>query len=140
MKRILTAFLFVCLFHVCKANTYYFSSTTGDDSRSSIDAQNSNTPWKSLSHLHNIIGSLQPGDSVLFKKGETVCGSITTSASGSVNAPIVFSSFGSGDNAVISGFVSLSGWVYTGNGIWESYNASLGSEVNMVLINGVQFA
>ncbi|HVG15556.1 MAG TPA: right-handed parallel beta-helix repeat-containing protein [Chitinophagaceae bacterium] len=138
MKRILTVFLFVCLFHFCQATTYYFSSTIGNDNYTSTEAQHSTTPWRTLDHLNTIINSLQAGDSILFKSGETFYGSIITASSGIADAPIVFSTYGAGGNATITGLVALSGWVYSGNGIWESYNPQLGSEVNIVLLNGGQ--
>lgn len=119
-----------------KGNTYYFSSISGNDSRTTTQAQKSATPWKTLSKLTSFFSSLKPGDSVLFKRGEVFYGSITISASGSAALPIVLSSYGTGSLPIISGLQKLTGWVSVGNGIYESYNSSLGSTVNMVTLNG----
>src|SRR5215217_4019470 len=100
MKATLTVTLLVCLFNLTKANTYYFSALSGDDSRTSIQAQRFSTPWKTLGKLNSFFSSLQPGDSVLLKRGETFYGSITVSKSGTSTAPIVIGAFGTGDKPV----------------------------------------
>ena len=55
---------------------FYFSSVTGDDSRSEAQAQNTATPWKSLKKLNSFFPNLQPGDAILFHRGETFDGNI----------------------------------------------------------------
>ncbi|MEJ7684845.1 MAG: hypothetical protein WKG06_44765 [Segetibacter sp.] len=79
MKTILTllCFLQVCFLHSAWAATYYFSTSSGNDSRTSTQAKNPSTPWKTISKLNSFFSSLQPGDSVLFKRGETFYGSVT---------------------------------------------------------------
>lgn len=117
---------------------YYFSASSGDDSRTTDQAKNSSTPWKTLAKLNSIFTSLKPGDSVLFKRGETFNGSITIGISGSSTQPIVLGAYGTGDRPVISGFTTLTGWVSVGNNIYESYNSALGPTINIVTINGAQ--
>ena len=118
------------------AKTYYFSSVSGNDSRTSTQAQNSSTPWKTISKLNSFMSSLAPGDMVLFKKSEVFYGSIIVTKSGTKNLPIVFSAYGAGNNPTITGFQTLNSWVSIGNGIYESYNSALGSALNMVTLNG----
>ncbi len=119
-----------------KANTYYFSSASGSDSRTPAQAQNSATPWQSLNKLNSYFNSLQPGDMILFKSGETFYGNIVVTKSGTTSQPITFSSYGTGNKPVITGFTTLSSWVSIGNGIYESYNSSLASVVNMLTLDG----
>ena len=126
--------LFLFGFRAGAAN-FYFSSSSGNDSRTSAEAQNPATPWRSLSKLNSFFASLQPGDSVLFKRGDTFYGTITVGRSGTVSSPIVLSAYGSGAKPIISGFTTLSNWVSKGGGIYECYNASLGAEVKMVTLN-----
>ena len=83
------------------AANYYCSSTDGDDSRTSAQAQNSSTPWKSISKLNSFFSSLQPGDVVLFKRGDVFYGSITINKSGSAGSPITFDAYGSGVPATL---------------------------------------
>src|SRR5690606_24323121 len=86
MKTILSRLLLtMALGLICSlssAATYYFSSSSGDDSRNSAQAQNPDTPWKSISKLNSIFKSLKPGDKILFKSGDTFYGTIEISRSG----------------------------------------------------------
>lgn len=118
------------------STNYYFSNKSGNDSRTSTQAQNPSTPWKSLSKLNAFFSSLQPGDSVLFKKGEQFFGSITITASGSASKPIVIAAYGSGAKPVITGLVKMSGWTSLGGGIWQSSaNTTMRPTLNVVLLN-----
>ena len=117
-----------------KGNTYYFSSMNGDDSRSSVQAQQSATPWRSLNKLNQVSGQLKPGDSVLFKRGEVFYGSIVAGQSGVAGNPIVFAAYGQGGDPIISGFSKLAGWKSAGNGIWQAPCQGCGMRVNMVTI------
>lgn len=123
------------LFNKAHANTYYFSESTGDDSRSSSQAQNAATPWKSLNRLNNFATQLNAGDSVLFKRGETFEGNIYASASGTPGNFITYCAYGQGSRPVISGFKTISGWTTTTGNIREA--ALNSSAVNMLLMNGV---
>jgi parallel beta-helix repeat protein len=140
MKIILTILL-VCFLHSSSAKTYYFSSISGDDSRTSTQAQNSSTPWKTLSKLNSSFSSLLPGDFVLFKRGETFYGSITLNKSGTASAPITISDYGTGSRPVITSLVTLTGWKAnsTYSGVYESAaNSAFDAAVNIVLLNGIQ--
>ena len=134
MKNFFTL-LFIFVMCSARAATYYFSSVSGDDSRTPTQANSASTPWKSLSKLNDFFISLQPGDSVLFNRGETFYGSITVNKSGINGSPIVISAYGTGSRPVITALTRLSNWVAVGNGIYESYNSSLGGNLNILLIN-----
>ncbi|MGI8580643.1 MAG: right-handed parallel beta-helix repeat-containing protein, partial [Chitinophagaceae bacterium] len=122
------------------AKNYYFSSASGDDNRSSTLAQNPATPWKTLTKLNAIFSTLTPGDNIFFNRGETFFGSITVNKSGTLSAPITLSAYGAGANPEITGFTSVSNWYSLGNGIWETYAPSLGTQVNMLTISGTEYA
>ena len=130
--------LLACFINSTWATNYYFSAISGDDSRTSTQAKSSSTPWKTLSKLNSFFSSLQPGDSVLLKRGETFYGSITITKSGTASLPIVIGAYGSGSKPVITSLVTLTNWISKNNGIYESYNSSLGSTLNTVLLNGVE--
>lgn len=115
---------------------YYFSTNTGDDSRTSEQAKNPATPWKTISKLNAYFPSLKPGDAVLFKRGEIFAGSITVKKSGIAGEQIIISAYGSGTKPVINGFSNLLNWNSTGNGVWECDFQTSG-RVNMVTLNGV---
>ncbi len=137
MKTLLLILLVLCTI-VSKANNYYFSSTSGDDSRSAIQARSYLTPWMSLSKLDSIFNTLLPGDSILLKRGETFFGSIIINKSGTALLPIVIGAYGSGSKPVITGFATLTNWVSVGGGIYESYNSSVLPRLGMVTINDVE--
>ncbi len=116
--------------------TYYFSSTSGDDSRSSTQAQNPSTPWKTLAKLNSFFSSLQPGDLVVFKRGDIFPGNINITKSGSSGYPISFSAYGSGPRPVITGFSTVTSWLSTGNGLYTATVSAGLSTLNMVTRNG----
>ncbi|MBE7168947.1 MAG: right-handed parallel beta-helix repeat-containing protein [Williamsia sp.] len=117
-------------------NNYYFSSSTGDDSRSNAQAQNPATPWKSLDKLNSIIPYLGDNDAVLLKRGDVFDGSISIKRTWNQSSAIIVSSYGTGNKPVINGFATLSNWSNLGGGIWSSYYNYSGSRINVVTING----
>ncbi|MEO6316825.1 MAG: right-handed parallel beta-helix repeat-containing protein [Chitinophagaceae bacterium] len=134
--KMLSLAILLLLAITTQANNYYFSQS-GDDSRTSQEAQNQATPWKTLSRLNSFFSSLRPGDSVLFKRGEFFYGFITSDASGNPARAITFAAYGTGDRPVISGLNVLSGWVSIGNNKWETSNSLLSDSVNALTLNGV---
>ncbi len=137
MKNFFTL-LFVFVIGSAHAATYYFSSVSGDDSRTSSQAERATTPWKTLDKLNSFFHKLRPGDFVLFKRGETFYGPITIKKSGVKGSPIVIGAYGTGSRPVITGLTKLSHWVAVGNGVYESYNSSLRTNLNMLLLDDVQ--
>lgn len=116
-------------------NTYYFSANNGDDSRSAVQAQSSSTPWRSLAKLNQVFPQMQPGDSVLFNRGEVFYGAIVAGASGSAGRPIVIAAYGQGYDPVISGFTRLGGWKAGAvNGVMQASCPGCGMRVNMVTV------
>ena len=115
---------------------YYFSSTVGSDSYTATQAQDPATPWKTIDKLNSSMSLLNPGDQILFKRGEVFTGQILITQSGTESARIVFSAYGTGDLPVISGTVPISGWTrYSGN-IWQADCPQLSSNVTGFYING----
>src|SRR5688572_1856103 len=133
--RYLIVLLLLSAVQQLKATNYYFSSSIGDDSRSSSQAQHPATPWKTLVKLNAFIASLSAGDSVLFRRGESFEGAIIITRSGNVNQPIVFAGYGEGEKPVITGFEQLNNWTLTGSNTWET-NVNLNSKLNIILVNG----
>jgi hypothetical protein len=103
MKKLIALWAMACLFINANANNYYFSSSTGDDNRSSSEAQNPSTPWKTLQKLNSFLSNLNAGDYVYFKRGDVFNGSIVVTKSGSTGMPITFTAYGNGSKPIISG-------------------------------------
>ena len=116
---------------------YYFSSSKGDDARSGSQAQNPATPWRTITKLNSFFESISPGDSILFKRGDTFYGSLVVNKSGTSGKSIVISAYGSGPKPVISGFSTISSWTSPGNNIYEATVPNNKETVNCVVIDGV---
>lgn len=135
--RLFLILIAVIFYNKSYATAYYFSSVSGNDEYSSLEARNPSTPWKTLDKLNSFFINLNTGDSVLFKRNEVFYGTIKVSKSGAVFAPIYFGAYGKGLRPEISGLSSLSSWKPAGNGIYESPCAMGGK---MLVLNGTQQA
>jgi hypothetical protein len=93
----------------------YYVSNEGKDSNAGIIQS---APWATIARLNQ--AKLQPGDSVLFHCGHIFSGQINLKTSGSVEKPIIFSSYGTGVLPVISGSINLEKWEVYGNSIWKT--------------------
>ena len=140
MKKVFLPILLLHLAMVVNAATYYFSSLSGDDSRTTDDAQKVATPWRTITKLNSIMLTLQPGDKILFKRGESFDGSIVVTASGSSTMPIIFGAYGAGNKPVINGFATLSGWSQARSNVWEADFSPASGSTNMVVMNDRQQA
>ncbi len=78
--------------------TYYVDSVNGDDSNNGTSV---NTPFKTINGFSRINAEFVAGDKILFKNGGTYECAATLSCSGTKDAPIVISSYGEGDTAVL---------------------------------------
>ncbi|MDQ2772605.1 MAG: right-handed parallel beta-helix repeat-containing protein [Bacteroidota bacterium] len=103
------------------ATTYYLAAN-GDDMRSPTQAQSPTSPWQSLARLNTAMPLLQPGDHVLFHRGDVFGGQLTITRSGASGAPLTFGAYGAATDPapVFSGSVPLSGWVSAGPNLWEA--------------------
>ena len=84
---------------VQRQTAFYVSSSLGDDANDGTET----SPWKSLDKISST--GLFPGDSVLFKRGDTFNGHFVVNGSGTKEEPILVSSYGEGEKPVISGQV-----------------------------------
>ncbi len=125
--------MFLCMVSVVTYATDYYVSSSGNDSANGLS---SSTPWKSISKVNSVFSGLNPGDRILFNKGDRFYGSLQISRSGASGNPITFSSYGTGEDPVITGFTTISGWNNHGNGIYSKV-ISCQSMPNMVTVNGV---
>jgi hypothetical protein len=96
IKKIINILFVFCLGFSFGQNTYYFSSSSGNDSN---DGSETN-PFQTITKLNTL--SLAAGDKILFKRGDTFIGQILVSHSGSDGFPIIYDSYGAGDIPVLS--------------------------------------
>src|ERR1035437_3067716 len=127
MKSLLLL-LFIIPVFTANATTYYFSAS-GNDANNGTSTL---TPWKTLSKLNSAFSSFSPGDSLLFKRGDTFYGLLVISSSGSSGSPITIGAYGSGARPIITGFTTLSSWTSLGSGIYEDSCSACQPSLNMV--------
>ena len=98
-------------------HTYHVDATRGDDAR---DGLSPGAAWRSLPRVNE--ARLQPGDRVLFRRGETWRGQLIPH-SGSEAVAITYGAFGEGDKPVLLGSVAMNrvpDWQSAGPGIWAT--------------------
>ena len=83
---------------------YYVDQTTGNDEN---NGTSEDTPWKTLDKVNNTV--FQPGDQILLKCGETWTEQLAPKGSGTNEAPIILSSYGTGDRPRINPTGGVSG-------------------------------
>ncbi|WP_129366903.1 Ig-like domain-containing protein, partial [Lutibacter sp. HS1-25] len=132
MKKNILIIVLLLSFTNIFATNYYISSSSGNDSN---DGKSENSAWKTISKLNTIIKTLGAGDVVLFKSGDTFSGSISLTTAGSSGSPITFSSYGSGERPIITGFIPVTDWVNNGGNIW-SKTISGSHVVSALQLNG----
>ena len=118
-------------------NSTYYVSNAGNDAS---DGRTPQTAWRTIDKVNASMGSIQPGESVLFRRGDTFYGTINVTKSGTAENPITFGAYGTGDKPTITGFTDImSGWASVGNGIY-SRDIIADQQTNMLLIDGSQYA
>lgn len=133
MEKLLTI-LFFFLYTNLSATTYYVSNG-GNDANSGLSSA---APFRTLAKVNTLL--LNPGDRVLFNRDDVFYGNLVITRSGSAGLPIIYSSYGTGADPVITGFTTVSAWTSLGGNIWESTSAiSTLSTANMVVIAGVNY-
>jgi uncharacterized repeat protein (TIGR02059 family) len=131
MKFALTIVL--CALSIIVRATNYYISSSGDDSNNGLSES---APWKSINKVNSAFSNSKPGDSFLFRRGDTFYGTIKLTKSGVAGSPITFGAYGTGEKPIITGFTTITGWTSNGNGIYYKV-ISPESAPNMVTIDGV---
>lgn len=129
-------FLFLLAMSPFVAAIDYFVSNTGNDGNVGTSE---GSAWATIARANSALSDLKPGDRLLFKRGDVFYGTIKILKSGVTGSPITIGAYGTGDKPVITGFKTIAVWTSEGNGIYSS-PVSTESLINMVLIDGVQFA
>lgn len=133
MKNLIFLLLISCRL---QAATYYVSTSGNDGNNGTSEG----SAWKTIGKVNTMFSSFQPGDNILFKRGEVFFGTLTINKSGTTSAPIVIGAYNTGAQPIISGIVTPTGWTQSGN-IWTSAAISNApATVDVVLVNGIMTA
>lgn len=90
--------IYYSLFLLCFNATAFAKNYYVDPSSTSTITNGSFVnPWKTISQVNAGTMGLLPGDSVLFKRGQSLFGRLIINASGNAIAPIVYSTYGTGN-------------------------------------------
>lgn len=134
MKRLLIIPIF--LITLAATATNYYVKNGGNDG---ADGLSDGTAWATISKVNTFwsAGTFAPGDSILFKRGDSWYGTIVVAEPGTSGNPIVIGAYGTGEKPVITGFTTLTNWsLYNGN-IYEATVSSSEAQTNMVTVDGV---
>jgi len=119
MKRIIYIYIISLLLpYGLSAKNYYISAEGNDANDGSIDH-----PWNTLEKVSaatandNNGGFIQPGDSILFRTGDTFVGRLMIQRSGVAGNPIVISSYGQGERPILSGSGTIESHIVI-DGLW----------------------
>lgn len=119
---------------IAQGNTYYISSSTGNDNNSGTSSAQA---WQTLNKINAKMSSLQPGEKVLFKRGDTFYGQVNVDdVRGTASNPITFGAYGSGPSPIVSGLTTLNGWVSVGGNKWQANCPNCGATLNNLLLDG----
>ncbi len=132
MKKVLT--LFFCFgLHSFLSATNYFIASSGNDA---ADGKSISTAFASISRINQVV--LQPGDSVLFNRGNVFRGMLTIQQSGSDTKSIYIGAYGSGNLPVLSGAEVLTGWTNTSGNVFETACADCPDQLQQIFVNNVR--
>lgn len=114
------------------AQTTYYIAATGNDANTGRSA---GSPFRSLGKVNSL--TLMPGDTVLFRRGDTFRGSLVIRRSGSASRPITFDAYGHGPKPILAGSVPINNWTSSGVNTWQAPCPDCGSQVTGLYRNGV---
>ena len=113
------------------AATYYVDAKNGND----FNIGTSETaPWKAISKVNN--SSFQPGDYILFKRGEVWREHLIIPSSGSEGNPITFGAYGTASKPIISGANLVRDWEQAISGKNNIWGAMITKEPKLCYFDG----
>lgn len=95
------------------AKTYYVSAA-GSDSNNGLSSA---SPWKTVARVN--AHSFNPGDVILFRKGDVFRETLVVTSNGAPGHPITISSYGSGEKPVFS-IPLITNWTHMGRGVYRT--------------------
>ncbi len=125
--------LFLCS-AMASATTYYVSSSAGNDGN---NGTSSSSAWQTVGHVNS--QTFQPGDSILFNRGDVWNESLIPPSSGSSGNPITFDAYGTGPAPNLTGYyaVPATAWVLVTGNAWKAAVPSKYSTINFCLFGSI---
>lgn len=118
----------------CFGTSYYVSSSTGNDANAGTAAS---AAWATLAHVN--AQTFQPGDSILFKRGDVWNESLVAPSSGAPGSPISFEAYGAGAPPNFTGYYAVpnNAWTFVSGSAWKARVPSTYTTVNFCLFGSV---
>src|SRR5678816_543638 len=91
----------------------YFVSNAGSDAANGLST---GTSWQTISKVNS--STFKPGDTILFKRGDTWREQLTVPSSGQAGRPITFGAYGAGAQPIINAANVMGGWTNAGSNQW----------------------
>jgi hypothetical protein len=125
------AFILCCLPLYSNAVKIYMSASGSDGAAGTSPA----TAWQTLTKLNTQF--LTSGDTVFFNRGDAFYGRLNLTKTGAAGNPVVYTSYGSGADPIITGYTSLSGWTATSiTGVYAAQCANLKQYSHNLIMDG----
>ncbi len=114
--------------------TYYVSSSAGNDANNGTSAASA---WQTIGHVNG--QTFQPGDSILFKRGDVWNESLIPASSGTSGHSIVFDAYGTGAAPNLTGYYAVpsSAWVLVTGNAWKAPLPTTYGTINFCLFGSV---
>jgi hypothetical protein len=95
------------------------------------------TAWQTIAHVNG--QTFQPGDSILFKRGDTWNESLAPGSSGSSGNPIGFDAYGAGAAPNLTGYYAVpsTAWVLVTGNAWKAAVPATYTTINFCLFGSV---
>ncbi|MEO0470130.1 MAG: PKD domain-containing protein [Bacteroidota bacterium] len=117
MKRFIVNLLLLFILFPVHSTNYYLSANGNDNASGTSPAQ----AWKTIDRLQQQLVNISPGDSILFRRGDTFFGQIDLLETTNLGNPVVFSAYGNGARPIISGSRPITAWTkLNGSQIWSA--------------------
>lgn len=134
MRRHLLVFAICILpFFPAQSATYYVDAKNGNDGSNGTSPSSA---WKSVAKVSGF--QFQPGDSILFKRGEIWREQLSFPSSGAPGKPIVVDAYGDGTLPIISGADVIPPSAWNSSPTPSVWQANVTTEPNVVIFDGVK--
>ena len=112
---------------------YHVDATGGNDGN---DGLSPGAAWQTIGKVNG--ETFQPGDTVLFKRGEIWRDRLEPPSSGVAGRKIVFGAYGTGSKPILSGSDLVTGWAAQGGNVYRAILTEFGGGPSAVYFNDVQ--
>lgn len=110
--KLIVLFAFTLLTVYANAAIFYVDpSSTSSTANGSLA-----NPWKTLAQVNSNMSQFNPGDQILFRKGQSFTGTLSITRSGTAGNPITFGTYGTGTDPLFWGTgATVSSLIYMNN-------------------------